>query len=335
MRILIIGAGWYGCHLAKVLLEGGHKIILVDKSNTIFSGSSSKNQNRLHLGFHYPRSTSTITECQSGYSKFIEYYDGLTTNINNNLYFIAKEGSLSSINNLKAVFEHNTCDTFLATKDLIPIVNINNECISVKEKYINPFKAMNYFKCLLLPYLVKIDTPDIFNSIDDIVNYFLPQQFDTIINCTYNHLEPIEFDHYELFCSLVYTIDTPEIFAYTVMDGAFFSIYPYDIEQKLYTVTSVKHGPIYSGKKICAQQICISEFVATVEKELLTFMPNWHTFAKFHSHFTSWKTKPCTNTDDRTMKYMHTGNTLHFYGGKITGIFEAEKILNDYLQNTM
>ena len=74
MRILIIGAGWYGCHLATVLLKRGIYVYIVDKSNDFFQGSSSKNQNRLHLGYHYPRSDDTITECKEGYTQFCEQY---------------------------------------------------------------------------------------------------------------------------------------------------------------------------------------------------------------------------------------------------------------------
>lgn len=49
MKIAIIGAGWIGCHLAHKL-KNNHKITIYDKED-IFSGSSSNNQNRLHLGF--------------------------------------------------------------------------------------------------------------------------------------------------------------------------------------------------------------------------------------------------------------------------------------------
>ena len=56
--IIIIGSGWYGLHILKYLKENFNylNIILLEKNNDIFQNSSNYNQNRLHLGYHYPRS---------------------------------------------------------------------------------------------------------------------------------------------------------------------------------------------------------------------------------------------------------------------------------------
>ena len=70
MKIAIIGAGWFGCHLASELKNDGHSILLFEKEKDIFAGASGNNQNRLHLGYHYPRSESTIVQTINSYNSF-------------------------------------------------------------------------------------------------------------------------------------------------------------------------------------------------------------------------------------------------------------------------
>jgi len=65
-----------------------------------------------------------------------------------------------------------------------------------------------------------------------------------VINCTNNQFIPIKIPFtpiFEYFCSLLYKIDFEHISGLTIMDGFFFSIFPYDIENKLYLFKHVKY----------------------------------------------------------------------------------------------
>ena len=73
-KILIVGAGWYGCHLGLYLKEKGFNISIFEKKSDIFLGSSGKNQFRLHQGYHYPRSSLTINEAKLNFKKFKKKY---------------------------------------------------------------------------------------------------------------------------------------------------------------------------------------------------------------------------------------------------------------------
>ena len=68
-------------------------------SKTVF------NQNRLHLGFHYPRSYKTRLLCKNGYDKFIKQYSELTDIIDKNYYCIADE-SILDYETYKHIFEY-------------------------------------------------------------------------------------------------------------------------------------------------------------------------------------------------------------------------------------
>ena len=53
------------------------------------SGASINNQNRLHLGYHYPRDKVTAMQCQKGFADFIERFPGCILSGFDNAYFIS------------------------------------------------------------------------------------------------------------------------------------------------------------------------------------------------------------------------------------------------------
>jgi hypothetical protein len=333
MKILVIGAGWYGCHLAHVLQKDGHEITIVDKANDFFTGSSSKNQNRLHLGFHYPRSTKTMSECIKGYSLFIDNYHDLIEDLSNNVYFISNNDSLLNFNEYVHTLNNKNYIYELIDSDSlnIKIQNVHSTALRVNEKYINPIKSRDFFKERLT--LTTLYDVSLFNSINTILSH-VGRDYDLILNCTYNQLEPIEYEDYEIFLTLLYHIEAPT-FAYTIMDGMFFSIYPYDIEKHIYTVTHVNHCVIYKGKILPeSMHICpddINKIKDKIDIEIEKYIPSWTSISKYIGYYTSCKTKHDNITDDRSVKYKCIDNILHIYGGKITGIFEAETIVRSII----
>jgi L-2-hydroxyglutarate oxidase LhgO len=88
MKIAIIGGGWIGCHLANKLGDV-HDITIYEKNSTLFTETSYKNQNRLHLGYHYARSFETRELCLSTFDRFIDDYGFATEKVDKNLYCVA------------------------------------------------------------------------------------------------------------------------------------------------------------------------------------------------------------------------------------------------------
>jgi hypothetical protein len=335
MKILIIGAGWYGCHIAKKLIAIGHDIHIVDITNSFFSGSSSKNQNRLHLGFHYPRSSDTITESLLGYYKFIEEYSDYIKKYSKNLYMISMNNSKINIQDYCNIYNKYDISYNIYEDELpVNIINICSPILQVNEQYIDFKKIKDYFVSMLENYLIKIYNKDVWSSIKNITNY-LDNNYDYIINCTFNHLEPIEFESYELILTLLYKIEKTDIFSYTIMDGPFFSIYPYDIDTKIYTITSVNNSILYKGTdtNFIVDNILINNHKTIIENQLKEYIPNWNDIAIYVDYFVSWKTKHDYIKDDRSIRYLKKENIISFYGGKITGIFEAERILLDIIKD--
>ena len=144
-NIIIIGSGWYGLHTYLILKEMNKdiNITILEKNNDIFSESSNFNQNRLHLGYHYPRSYKTRKLCIEGYYKFVSKYREVIDFIDCNYYLISNK-SLIDYKTYLAVFndinyQHNIIKNNYFTE-------IDGNIINTKEKIINSVKSKNYFK---------------------------------------------------------------------------------------------------------------------------------------------------------------------------------------------
>lgn len=315
MKVLIIGAGWYGCHCAMYLLDHNVNINIIDKTNDFFEGSSSKNQNRLHLGFHYCRSFSTRKECMLGYTKFMEKYGSFTDAIPYNLYCI-DNNSIIDFETYKAIYKHE-CIDFEEYSDLAPISFDTSQVtgmLNVKERFINYAKAKEYFKSKLSQYMISYDE----TKLDMDKSTYSDVQYDYIIDCTYSTLNNILYP--EKCISFVYEYDQPIDFAITIVDGPFWSLYPYDFDKKLFTLTDVEYTPL--GTPNVRDKI---------ETKVKHYIPDFDKHFKYVSHFISYKAKTFSKTDDRSLHWHRHNNILYFSGGKITGIFSMEDILSKQL----
>lgn len=76
-KIAIIGAGWYGVHLALSLKARGYTVEIFEKKSDIFMGVSGTFGIRLHQGPHYPRSPETRKSCRETFQQFVNTYPEL------------------------------------------------------------------------------------------------------------------------------------------------------------------------------------------------------------------------------------------------------------------
>ena len=117
---MIVGAGWMGCHLAYSLMKKGHVVKIFEK-NKIFHGMSGANTNRLHMGYHYPRSYQTRIQSKIGYNSFKKIYPNLNKVINNNLIYILKKKSLIDYQTYKKVMLSSNLKNAKFTAAMAPI----------------------------------------------------------------------------------------------------------------------------------------------------------------------------------------------------------------------
>lgn len=304
MKVLILGCGWYGCHAASVLLRAGVTFDLWDTARTFFSGSSSKNQNRLHLGFHYCKSHATRRECIDGYKRFIKLYGQFTLKIPQNIYFIDKN-SILDFETYKIIFANDFRTPTQISFDFYVEKSKYQGVIAVDERYIDFEACRKHFEEMLGPYLLSDPPPD-------------QNIYDLIIDCTFQKTDET---FAEDCISHVYRYKHPikELFAITIVDGPFFSLFPY--KDNLFTLTDVEFTP-YKHKDMRAH----------IEKKAKSYIPDFDSYFEYVESFMSHKIKPINNSnDDRSLIFKKHGKKIIVRGGKIGGIFAMEDMLKNIL----
>lgn len=95
-RVIVIGGGLFGLTATIALAEAGYEVVVLERDDDLMTGASFVNQNRLHLGYHYPRSLATARETILGSRSFREHYGAATVRELVSYYAIAAEGSRTS-----------------------------------------------------------------------------------------------------------------------------------------------------------------------------------------------------------------------------------------------
>lgn len=321
-KIIIIGAGWYGCYLAYLCEINNIDYVVFEKSSEIFTGASLYNQNRLHLGYHYPRDYTTRIDSKNGFVSFVELFAHLTTEIYKNVYAIHKN-SILDFNTYINIFKYEQYNFEVLNENLS---NNFQGAIVVNERYIDPLKSKLFFQNMKLNI--------VFNSKIEYRKgeYFLNNQklvADTIINATYGGLESdvtsVGFRK-EMFLTFVIKMLTPFICgALTVMDGEFYSIYPYDLQNNLYTLTHVKFGVVPFDIKEEEKH----KLFDTVKNLICQDFNEFDKYFKLDGFFTSFKYKPNINSDMRSTLFFKEQNSIVICSGKIDTIFLTKAIIDE------
>lgn len=335
-KIIIVGTGWYGLYTA-LLLQDTYDVTLLDKNNDIFENSSNYNQNRLHLGYHYPRCHTTRKLCLTGYSKFINKFREVVDFIDNNYYVISNESNID-FETYKQIFNlPEYKHTFIKNNIL---KNIDGDIINTQEKIINSEKSKNYFKknihCKIIFNYHVTDIQQLENRV--IVNNEM--ECDLLFDCTYNQMNLSKKEYiYENTISLLYerTNFNTEYDSLTVMDGNFFSLFPRNIEKKLYTLTHVKYTPFHASERFSDLNNNLSENdVIQIKNNMVDsakqIIPNFNNDYIYKDYFTSYKCKLKCNNDSRNCIIEQNKNIISVNCGKIIGIFELENYIKDILE---
>lgn len=335
-NVAIIGGGWYGCYIAEYLLDNFNhlNITIIERDDDIFKGSSYNNQNRLHLGFHYPRCSITNRKCITNFHLFSEKYPELLENIEHNFYAIA-EGSKIQFNDFKNLYE----DFTIMENDFLK--NIEGGIINTNEKYINFKKAQGYFKTKLLNKAKLLTNYNVINvkNINGVVNINNSLVFDKVFNCTYNQLEvdeqPSNHAIYEKSLTLIYKkISKIPFDCLTIMDGNYNSIFKYD-DNDTYTLTSVKYTPLIIDSTFSKVQkfsdYDIHDKIRLFEEEILRFYPDFNKNFIYNGFYESFKCKNVNLNDSRDINVHIDKNIFSVWCGKISFIFELDSLINKFI----
>lgn len=345
MKILIIGGGWFGNYLAYNLAKISD-VKLIEKNSEIMQEASKWNQRRLHLGFHYPRSLETILQTKHGYSLFKKEFPSFTRKVKNNIYAIANESYVSGVDYMQTYKDLNIPFDILSERDCnnYGFKNISL-AIRVDEEEIDYVSAFNFFKeknrnITILDSKVKQISFNDNKLLTDKCEY----SFDFLINTTYtdNNIRS-DRDHkrldlkYELCTIPIYHNNSKneifKSFSYTIMDGDFCSLYPFD--RDLLSLTSVKYTPLIrmnelefrdfsmldsNAKREIADYHYVNNGSSQIFEECLyKYITNINIKYIDNKYITKVKFRDDSN-DRRDTKILFNENYITVYPGKIDSI---------------
>ncbi len=336
MKIALIGAGWYGCHIAEALLKQGHTIVLYEKNKDIFLGASGFNQNRFHRGLHYPRSYQTREQIIKTHDRFLEQYAPALHAVEKNIYAIAEKDSMTDFGTYLAILDGHQIPYTMEHPSAFGLRNVEG-CVSCDEMCIDLTWCADHFRTLLTPFIrfgVHLQNVE---EVDDGV-LVDGERYDYCVNCTYNQFHPIPGLEvfYEPDLMLIYSRrDGRQDMAITIMDGDLASIYPLDkANQKTatYTLSSVQHTPLGKYETYPEAEARLAEideaFVAGIrprfEEVFITYYPALLEEFVYEGFFTTTKTKMRLRSHSRELVTCAEGHLLHVFSGKINNIFLAE-----------
>ena len=95
-EIAVVGGGIFGVLAAIELAKRGYSVTIFEKDCDILLGASYMNQNRLHMGYHYPRSEETAKTSSLHQSAFAKLFQEAIVSDFEHYYCIAKKGSLTT-----------------------------------------------------------------------------------------------------------------------------------------------------------------------------------------------------------------------------------------------
>lgn len=364
MKIAIIGAGWNGSHLAKVLQESGHEVTLFEKNPTIFSELSGKFGLRLHAGPHYPRSPATRKSCLRGLNKFRENYPEFVVEHEYSVYAL---GDKDANNQLPKVSPEafnivgQECMDYnpINPKDwgytnLTTAMSVYEPSILVGEKLRNSF--LGYLKKAEVELRCNFDV----NKIEKkdgkfIINGNDSELFDKVINTTgYQSLLPNTDFPFEMEivyqpCVVLMYEDTRSNsapFSFTVMDGWFPCMMPYEEgtnpTNRKYMLYHSKWTIMGSFKTVKeANEVydkIDDEFVKTqlkslFEKDIKRFWPEFEERFTYDGFKKGVLAKIRSNREFRSTLTFASDDIINVVPGKINHIFDVEEEVKALIEN--
>jgi len=328
MHVRILGCGLYGAHLAKALIADGHGVEVHEIADRIFAGATGNIPARLHAGQHYPRSKLTRDACRQHYSEFMTAYGEFTHGIPVNIYAVAEYESLIDFGTYRQILKDEIELITLDRPEELGLQNVEG-AILTGERHVLADRLAAYFERELDGVVQFGKEP---GTVDD-------PRWDLTIDCTSCANDGLNVDRYEACLTLL--LKGPTDRAVTIMDGPFPSLYPWDEERGLSSLTSAKwtpmarcdtwadaHERLYGRGSIGL----IAEHSAQIFNQMAHYYPPVREEYHVVDHRLSIRAMPRSAADARLVDVVRIGErAIRVRAGKLDAIFHAEKVIREML----
>ncbi len=364
MKIAVIGAGIYGCHIALSIKSKYNNVDLYDIADDIFSGASTLNSHRIHKGYHYPRSGKTRSYCLEDEVKFTQHYSSIvsSSNINPKLFCVADDD--------KTKIDYETMKIIISGSNLpfkeLSSRDLNNFGLSnieggfkVYESVLLVDKAKSFFKDSLGRHGINLKLNSYVKDVsiaenDKLIINRASEQYDFVINCTYNQAlsySPNKHKHYFDLCFyLIVALKNKDkrFYSFGIFDGAYPSLEPFGYgstpeeyrgykDSQLFQIfhvnyTSIRqYTDIYSARDAFNTKLSsdeINRYSQRIIDDVLKFYPSFHDDFEIIDYKLALKTKVRDLSDSRPLIVVADNKLnnrfIHVFSSKLTSIFRAE-----------
>jgi len=362
IKIAIIGSGIFGAEIALTLSELDIDVDIYDLNHDFLQGASKNNQNRLHLGFHYPRDFETAKQSILGFQRFKEKYSDCIENNFLNTYFISEQNSKVSYteyidfcNKLNLPYKKVDIDKLpikiLNTLGGIQCDEVVYDCNllkeNIKKRILKKKNIKTKFNCEVKNIITEGDKLYIYTKKNQTKSY------DYVINTTYgcsnftdSNIDKINFKRqYEYTVVPIIKLDIPKI-GITIMDGPFMSLLPYG-KSNLFLLYHVDNSVISRDYDLNLNRKWLSKSTSPFydfnkQRFNLNFINKCKVFLPeiTQSEVIDYLEGPrmvkmdCDFTDERRSNISHYGNYIEVFSGKVDhAVWVAEDIKKIFIKN--
>ena len=331
MKIRILGAGFYGCHLAVVLHKAGHEVVVFESATDIFTGASGSIPARIHLGFHYPRSLETRRSCQKHVPEFMQIYGEFTNAVDKNVYAIAADSSLVDFQQYARSMRTDNLTCISIPPKSLGLQNVEGALLT-DERHIVTDDVKKFFKNYLETFGLIL-----YSQVTSIID---SPAYDLTIDATFCANNRASVDRYEP--CVVGLLKGPTDIAVTIMDGPFGSVYPWNEGKGLCSMSSAKWTPLsrtcgtwQEAKNVL--NTVTSEYkmqcVANMVTDMATYYPAIETSYEIAGIKESIRAMPKSGAATRLVSVVKVGaKAVSIRAGKIDAVIEAERQINKIIE---
>jgi glycine/D-amino acid oxidase-like deaminating enzyme len=332
--IAVVGAGWYGCHIASSLQALGLAVTVFDRAGRPLHEASGNNQFRLHQGFHYARHSNTRVQSRDGFLRFVERYPNLSKEVPENIYAVPEHESLVDFQTYRLIMASSGIDFTELRSPSVGLRGIEGALL-VSERVVMLERAREYFRRRLGGSLLLNHEVTAVEETERAV-FVNGVKFDFLIDATWGHYRPLPVAVTFEPTLLLYYECEENFPALTLVDGPLCSVYPTE-DPKVYTLSSVPFTPLGCFADADAAQSfrdqvdgnMVSERTRSMTQQVRRYLPEFVDRFKFLGPQISIKTKPLGMHDDRSCYVFRQGRVFSVLSGKIDTIFFAvERILS-------
>jgi glycine/D-amino acid oxidase-like deaminating enzyme len=258
--LAVIGGGFYGCAIAAHAAEQNRSVTLLERADSLLSRASFSNQARIHNGYHYPRSFTTAWRSHENYRRFLEEFADCVQDEMLGLYAIARSGSQTTARHFERLCQMASAPVrparapfrALFSKRMVDAVFEVDEVAfdaTLLRRHLEGRLRAGGVEVRLGERVTRMSSSAAGVSVE--TESGLAVTADRAVNCTYSGLNQMEqpagsrvpgLKHELTEVTLVSVPPELEGLGITVMDGPFFSLFPFP-PRRLHTLTHVRHTP--------------------------------------------------------------------------------------------